>query len=372
MHVTRRYWGTAGVGAFLALLAVVLAQPLLLVGGVGIGAWLLVQQYQFVHALSQVEQNLSIEQSLSQDRVIAGNETTVALSARLPSPSPLAITIAVVPPVSATSTDHGAARLECGETSASTALTVEWAVAGSYEFGVPELTLTDAAGLFHERLSRGPTPTVVVEPSGPHDVHVGAGGDQLMIAYGERESGRRDAGLDPGELREYVPGDAAGRIDWKATARMNEPYVREYEVETDCVTALLVDHRGPMADGPTGETKLDYARQVALTFVDSVREYGDPLGYYTVGDDGITGRRQPTSTHSSNAVSGSYRRPRAHRPPRTPAWRVRLLPVLRPADSTRRARSPPRCGRTLRRPRRTSSALRAIRSTRPPGPPSLG
>jgi len=32
-------------------------------------------------------------------------------------------------------------------------------------------------------------------------------------------------------------------IDWKSTARLGEPYVRETEGETDRHTALLVDHR---------------------------------------------------------------------------------------------------------------------------------
>lgn len=297
MQVTRRFWGIAGIGAFLAVLAVVLARPLLLVGAAGLGAWLLARQYVFVRALARTLEDIAIEQSVSQDRVVAGREASVTLSTTLPTPSPLDIAIEIVPPVSATGTtgDERTARLARGEDSASVVTPVEWTVAGTYEFAAPELTLTDPLGLFGERLARGPTPEVVVEPRGPHDVHVGEGGDQLMIAYGERQSGRRDAGLDPGELREYVPGDAAGRIDWKATARMSEPYVREYEVETDRVTALLVDHRETMNTGSPGETKLDYARQVALAFVDSVREFGDPLGFYAIGDAGMTDRRAPAA-----------------------------------------------------------------------------
>lgn len=295
MQLTRRGWGLAGTGAFLAILAVVFAQPRLFVGAVGIGAWIVVQQYLFARGLSRTMDALSIEQVISQDRIVAERETTVALSVTLPSPSSLNIDVEITPPVSATgsSQEERHARLKRGDTEANAVTSITWSVAGSYEFPSPEFTLTDSVGLFRERLSRGPTPTVVVEPRGPHNVHVGEGGNQLMIAYGERQSGRRDAGLDPGELREYIPGDAAGRIDWKATARMNEPYVREYEVETDRVTALLVDHRAAMNEGPSGETKLDYARQVALSFVDSVDEFGDPLGYYAVGDAGVTERRQP-------------------------------------------------------------------------------
>jgi Uncharacterized conserved protein (some members contain a von Willebrand factor type A (vWA) domain) len=295
MQVTRRYWAIAGTGLLLAVLAVVFARPLLLVGAVSLGAWLLGRQYLFVRALSRTAETITVEQMPGQDRVVAGNETPVTLSATLAQPSPLAIDIEIGLPVSATGTDvdERSAHIAPGDERADTVVSATWTVAGSYEFPTPTLTLGDADGLFTERLSRGSTPSIVVEPRGPRNVHVGEGGEQLMGAYGQRQSGRRDAGLDPGELREYVPGDTADRIDWNATARLNEPHVREYEVETNRTTALLVDHRAAMGDGPTGETKLDYARQVALTFIGSVDEFDDPLGYYAVGSGGISDRLPP-------------------------------------------------------------------------------
>ena len=294
MYVSRRFWEVVAIGVFLVALAVVFARPLLLVGAVSLGAWLLGRQYLFVRMLARTMDEITVEQSVSQDRVVVGNETAITLSADLHSPSRLAIDIEIDPPVSAASTADGrTARIEPGDERAGTVATTEWAVAGSYELPAPTLTLTDTYGLFGERLSRGSTPSIVVEPRGPRDIHVGEGGERLMAGYGQRRTGRQDAGLDPGELREYVPGDTADRIDWKATARLNEPYVREYEVETDQTTALLFDHREAMGHGPTGETKLDYARQVALTVVDSVADFDDPLGYYAIGDGGITDHRNP-------------------------------------------------------------------------------
>lgn len=302
MQVTRRYWAVAGMGLLLAVLAIAFARPLLLVGAVSLGAWLLGRQYLFVRALSETTNAMTIEQFPAQDRVVAGNETPVTLAVSFARPAPLAIEIEVGLPVSATGTDADERTLDLapGDEHADTVVTAQWAVAGSYELPQPTLTLGDADGLFIEQLSRGPTPSIVVEPQGPRNIHVGEGGEQLMAAYGRRQSSRRDAGLDPGELREYVPGDTADRIDWNATARLNEPYVREYEIETNRTTALLVDHRATMSDGPPGETKLDYAREVALTFVDSVDGFDDPLGYYAVGDNGITDRRPPTAGRYSD------------------------------------------------------------------------
>ena len=79
MQVTRRYWAIAGTGLLLAVLAVVFARPLLLVGAVSLGAWLLGRQYLFVRALSRTAETITVEQMPGQDRLVAGNETPVTL-----------------------------------------------------------------------------------------------------------------------------------------------------------------------------------------------------------------------------------------------------------------------------------------------------
>lgn len=295
MQVTRRYWAIAGLGGFLTGLALLLARPFLLVGAAGVAAWLLAKQYAFVRALTRTVDELTVEQSVPRERIAAGIETTGQLRAELPAASPLTLAIEAQPPVTATSSPrpHRTLTVERGTREAMTEYPLTWSVAGSFTFDQPTITATDADGLFGEQLAHGSTPEVVVESRSPSDIHVGAGGERSQQAYGEHESVQRASGLDPAELREYIPGDPAQRIDWKATARMNQPHVREYEAEIDYVTALLFDHRSAMGHGPDGGTKLDYARQVALAFADSTREANDPLGYYAVGEDGYTDRREP-------------------------------------------------------------------------------
>jgi uncharacterized protein (DUF58 family) len=295
MRATRRYWAVAGIGAFLVGLAVLLSRLPPLIGAAGVGTWLLVKQYAFVRALTRTVDDLTIEQTVPRDRVAADTETTGHLRAALSFASPLEIHIEAQPPIAATTATRRDRMLtiEQGTQEATTTIPLRWSVAGSFAFDQPVVEITDTAGLFSERYARGPEPTVIVEAHSPRDVHVGAGGERTMRAYGQRESAQRAAGIDPAELREYQPGDTAQRIDWKATARMNEPFVREYEIETDRVTALFFDHRGTMAQGRPGETKLDYARQVALAFIDDVQAASDPLGYYAVGTDDQTGQREP-------------------------------------------------------------------------------
>jgi hypothetical protein len=219
------------------------------------------------------------------------------LSASLSSPSPLAVNIEATPPVTSTglTQEDRTIHIDRGNREASTTFSITWPIAGSFQFEPPVITATDANGLFEEQLSQGPTPEVVVEPRGPREIHVGEGGERIATVAGEPISRRLTTGLEPGGLREYVPGDAVRQINWKVTARLSQPHVHEYEMETDRVAALLVDHRETMNTGSPDETKLDYARQVALAFINSVRNAGDPLGCYTVGDAGTTSRYAPTT-----------------------------------------------------------------------------
>ncbi|ELZ44587.1 hypothetical protein C464_13195 [Halorubrum coriense DSM 10284] len=90
------------------------------------------------------------------------------------------------------------------------------------------------------------------------------------------------------ELREYVPGDDVQQIDWNATARLGETYVRETEGETDRQTLLIVDHRHRMTAGVDGGTMLEYAREVAGGIAQTAADNGDPLAFSAVGSEGIT------------------------------------------------------------------------------------
>ena len=48
-------------------------------------------------------------------------------------------------------------------------------------------------------------------------------------------------GLDLADLREYVYGDDVRHIDWNVTARLQTPYVREYNEEREVAAWFLLD-----------------------------------------------------------------------------------------------------------------------------------
>lgn len=292
MRPRRRWWIVAGLGAFLAAWAVVLVDPVALAGAVGVGGWLLAQQYRFVRATGRTVDALSIGHSPVRTLATAGDEASMTLVASADGDLPVHATIepAVPPGVDGT---PSALHMSVGDQSGVGGYDVRWAVAGDHTFDPPTVRMRDEWGLFETTTRLGSSTTVSVDPRAPRDVHVGEGGDQAATAFGEHAAGPLASGIEPSSVRPYVPGDAVRQIDWKATARLGEPHVREFVGETDRVTLLFLDHRTSMADGQPGQRKLDFLRQVGLAFVDSARELSDPLGCFTVGDEGLTNGADP-------------------------------------------------------------------------------
>lgn len=71
-------------------------------------------------------------------------------------------------------------------------------------------------------------------------------GSLLAGRHGSRLRGR---GLSFEELRHYSQGDDIRTIDWKATARLRQPYVRIYNEERERPVLFIVDQRSPMFFG---------------------------------------------------------------------------------------------------------------------------
>ena len=290
MRVTSRYWAGVALGGVLTAFALVLGRPVPLVGAAGVGALLLAHQYRFVGQAQRTVNGLSVEQRSSRERVTKDERFTVTVDASLDLPSPLGVEIACEPSVSVSDVSEAERRCRVGpgEREATTTMMASGAVAGQISFDRPEVTLTDPAGLFTETVTVGHSLTVQVEARAPRDLHIGAGGERLAIGYGERDTVQLGAGLEPAEIREYRAGDEVRRVDWKATARLNYPHVREYERKTPRRTALVVDHRSIMATGPRGERMLDYARDVALLFLNDARIHEDPVSLYAMDEEGLT------------------------------------------------------------------------------------
>lgn len=289
----------AALAVGLVALAVVFERPLVLAGGALVGAWLLARQLLFARNVARLDDALAVDQTVTPTRAVVDDPIEVALSLAVPASVPLRVTARAAPPVSAqgSTAEDRTVTLAPDERRAATSFELTVPVAGAFAVDRPTVEMRDPAGLYAETIDRGLAVPLTVDPRTPRDVRVGARGEEVAIGYGDHEIGTfGTAGLDPEGLREYTTGDAARRIDWKATARLGHPQVREFRAEIDLVTQLLVDHRATTGVGREGERPLDFLREIALVVAAAARRQNDPLGCYTVGDEGITGRIEASMT----------------------------------------------------------------------------
>ncbi|MFC3959112.1 DUF58 domain-containing protein [Halovivax cerinus] len=291
MHFVRQSRAVGALAAFAVAFGVALGRPVGLAGAALIGAWLVGRQFAFVATLSRTTERLTVGQ-VPERTGVRTNETeyvhleAVADDAGVPDGSDLSIGAGL--PTATRAAEPLAIDLDAETDRASASTAVTWPVAGRHRFDPVTIDVSD--GWFRETLSADDRPTVTVEPDGPRAVHVGEGGERFALGAGEHGTGAAGSGLEPAEVREYTAGDDVRRIDWKATARLDAPHVREFESETDRRTAIVVDARRSLAVGPRGETPLAHIADVGLAIAASARRLGDPVGLVTVGDGGVRTR----------------------------------------------------------------------------------
>ncbi len=311
MRFTRRFRATAGAVGVLGALAALTGELTLLAGALLLGAYLVGGAYTFVVGARRAADATEIAVTVSPTAVRTDAEATVTVTATRSGAETLPVTVECSLPVAANRVD-GTPTVTCATGTDSTSVVLTVPVAGRFEVGPCRLEAVDPLGLFATTVAVEGTTELTVRPRGPREIHVGEGGQRLGRAYGDHEPDLGSAGIEPAELRQYVPGDPTSYIDWNATARLGEAYVREFVTQVERETLLAVDHRATMAVGPPGETKLDYGRELALAVVDSADALTDPLGLVTVGDEGETTRQEPTATDAG------YRRARTRLADLTP------------------------------------------------------
>jgi uncharacterized protein (DUF58 family) len=306
MQTTRRFWLTIATVATTAILAVLLRLPLLFGVPVGLSGWLVARQAAFTSTVQAINAQTDVTYTVTPNPVLVDETVELTVSVdRTTSPTPASrLKLRTVPGIDITSESETA--LPVGESTTVLNASATVTVAGRYTLPPPNVSLEDPAGLFTETIPLGEPTTVTVTPRVPRDIHVGEGGERIGIAIGDHDAEQGSAGFEPGELQEYTPGDPANRIDWKATARLQDPYIRDFEAESSRQTILLVDNRATMQTGREGETKLEYAREVAMWLLEYANSVTDPFATTIVHDDD-TWRSGPPTTADTD-----YRRIRRH------------------------------------------------------------
>ena len=105
---------------------------------------------------------------------------------------------------------------------------------------------------------------------------------------GMHKSPHRGASVEFAEYRKYVKGDDIRHIDWRAYARTDRIYLKEFEADTHLRCYLVVDCSGSMGFAGDHGSKLDYARKLAATLAWLVVHQGDHVGIQLVTDEATT------------------------------------------------------------------------------------
>ena len=298
MQSTRRLWVVVAVAGLGASLAILTRAPQFVLATAGVGGWLLVAQALAVRAFARLDRALTVTQTVTPDVAVRDGVVQCRIEVTLDAPQsvPVACT-ATLPPSVRPETGGATLRVAVppGETSAVATRECRTDTAGTVQFDPPTVTVTGPYGLFSTQHTATAAPTLDVEPTGPRDVQIGRGTDQLASLFGVYGGGDIGTGLDPAELREYVPSDSWRHIDWNATARRNGPHTREYEPDTDAEFRLVFDHSAALDVGPPGQTMLAFLRDVALDTVAAAERAGDPLGFAAVDAGGVVRRHQSTT-----------------------------------------------------------------------------
>ncbi|MEO8133687.1 MAG: DUF58 domain-containing protein [Betaproteobacteria bacterium] len=118
------------------------------------------------------------------------------------------------------------------------------------------------------------------------------------LLQGDYRTLLRGFGLDFADLREYQPHDDVRYIDWNVTARMDEPYVREFQEDREITAWFLLDLSGSVDFGSGVVRKGELSVELVTVLARLLTRYGNRVGavIYSGGKHTVVparaGRRQ--------------------------------------------------------------------------------
>ncbi len=129
---------------------------------------------------------------------------------------------------------------------------------------------------------------------------------RLRILDGQQAARVRGQGTEFDSLRDYVEGDDARSIDWRATARRQEVVVRTWRPERDRQVLLVLD-TGRTSAGRVGDApRLDAALDAALLLATLASRAGDRVDLLALDRRvrvAVTGARRDVLTRFTDAMA---------------------------------------------------------------------
>lgn len=105
------------------------------------------------------------------------------------------------------------------------------------------------------------------------------------ILAGEYKSAFRGRGLNFEAIREYQFGDDIRNLDWKVTAKMQEPYIRQYKEERQLSIVIIIDLSASTYFGTQKHSKKEMAVELASVLASLAIKNNDKVGMMLVTDE---------------------------------------------------------------------------------------
>lgn len=153
----------------------------------------------------------------------------------------------------------------------------------------------------------------------------------------------RGSGVDLAELREYQHHDDVRHIDWNVTARLQQPYVRQFIEDRDLTAWFLLDTSGSVDFGSGDVTKLKVSTGFVATLARVITRHGNRVGALLYGRE-VEALLRPGNSrgHVLNLLQQMTRRKPAAPAASAPgpaAGGTKLADLLTLAESTLKRRS---------------------------------
>lgn len=105
------------------------------------------------------------------------------------------------------------------------------------------------------------------------------------LIWGQRASIFKGQGMEYTNLRPYQHGDDIRYIDWKVTAKVNNPYIREFEQESELTSLVLADTSSSMFFGHGNNFKYHKMMEVLSVIGLMMINEGDRIGLVYQNED---------------------------------------------------------------------------------------
>ena len=104
------------------------------------------------------------------------------------------------------------------------------------------------------------------------------------LMAGEYVSAFKGRGMEFNSVREYAPGDDVRLIDWNVTARIGQPFIKEFIEERELNVMLIVDVSSSGEFGSTGKFKNEVSAEVASILAFAAIRNNDKIGLIVFSD----------------------------------------------------------------------------------------